>query len=425
MKKTQFARKMAACFMAWMLTVSSGAMADDASQGGNSVKFSKEELAQMLAPVALYPDPLLAQILMASTYPLEVVEADRWVKKNPGLKGDALDAALKDQDWDVSVKSLAHFPDVLSRMSENLDQTSRLGDAFLAQQADVMDEVQALRAKAQEKGNLKSTNEQKVIVQEKTIVIQPANPEVIYVPTYSPTVVYGPWWYPAYPPYPPWYPGAGFVAFSAGVFVGAAAAGWCNFGWHDHDVNINVNRTANFNRNVNIHGGNHGPDSQAWTHDPGHRHGVAYRDQATSQRFAQPPSRSSQARGETRGYDGGGSDRRAADFQGKDVDRPKLDSQRGKIHDQAPGSLERSGDGTGTDRKGSGPSERGAFDRDQSVPRDRGGFGGGTTSAFGGMSDRRSSSMASDRGMSSRGGGSSAGHGGGGFGGHGGGGRMR
>jgi hypothetical protein len=150
---------------------------------------------------------------MASTYPLEVVEADRWAKQNKNQKGDAFAAALEKQTWDPSVKSLTNFPQVLSMMSEKLELTQKLGDVFLAQQKDVLDAVQRLRAKAEQSGNLKTTTEQKVIVEEKIIKIEPANPQVVYVPTYNPTVVYGAWPYPAYPPYS-WYP-PGYVATAA------------------------------------------------------------------------------------------------------------------------------------------------------------------------------------------------------------------
>ena len=188
--------------------------------------FKQEELEQILAPIALYPDSLLAQIFMASTYPLEVVQADRWAKQNKSLKGDALTAALEKQPWDPSVKSLVNFPQVLGMMSEKLDWTQKLGDAFLAQQKDVMDTVQTLRRKAMEAGSLKTTKEQQVIVEKETIIIESASPQVVYVPTYNPTVVYGTWAYPAYPPayyYPPGYTaGTALLSFGAGMAVGAA-----------------------------------------------------------------------------------------------------------------------------------------------------------------------------------------------------------
>jgi len=179
--------------------------------------FSQQELEQLVAPIALYPDALLAQVLMASTYPLEVVQADRWRKAHASLKDKALEDALQQQPWDPAVKSLAVFPQVLTMMSDKIDWTQKLGDAFLAQQQDVMATAQTLRAKAQKEGTLKDTKEQKVTTQTENnttyIVIEPTNPEVVYVPTYNPTVVYGAWPYPAYPPYA-YYP-PGYVAGGA------------------------------------------------------------------------------------------------------------------------------------------------------------------------------------------------------------------
>ncbi len=261
-----------------------------AQQSAASPVFKQEELEQILAPIALHPDPLISQILMASTYPLEVVQADRWIKQNPNLKGDALTAALEKQDWDPSVKSLVNFPQVLTMMSEKLDWTQRLGDAFLADQKRVLDTIQDLRAKAQAAGNLQTTKEQKVIVEEKIIKIEPASPEVIYVPAYNPTVVYGAWAYPAYPPYyyyPPGYVAGTMFAFGAGVAMGAAwGYAWGNCNWHGGDVDIDTNRNFNSNRNIDrskYQGGNKGQGQ--WQHNPDHRKGVSYRDQGTAQKF--------------------------------------------------------------------------------------------------------------------------------------------
>jgi uncharacterized membrane protein YgcG len=248
-------QKKAGCVFCWLLAallvVPSGLLAQSNTQNAAPPKYSKEALAQMLAPIALYPDALLSQMLMASTYPLEIVEADRWVKQNPNLKGDQLDAAVKEKSWDISVKSLAHFPDILSKMSTNLEQTQRLGDAFLAQQTQVMDTVQELRNKAYAQGNLKTTKEQKVVVEQQYITIAPTDPQVVYVPSYNPAVIYGAWAYPAYPPPPPYYynPYAPFVggamAFGAGLAVGAAVTSWSGFGWGSNNVYVNVN---NWNR---------------------------------------------------------------------------------------------------------------------------------------------------------------------------------
>lgn len=247
----------------------------------------KDELAQIVAPVALYPDALLAQVFMASTYPLEIVEADRWVKKNKSLKDDALAKELEKQKWDPSVKSLVNFPSVLESMSEKLELTTKMGDAFLAQQKDMMDVVQELRKQAMDAGNLKTSKEQKVVVEKETIIIQPANPQIVYVPTYSPTVVYGVWPYPYYPPYyyyPPPPPGH---SFAVGLAVGVAwgyAWGGCN--WNSGHVHVNINQNIHINNTINRNRYNvNNRGNGAWQHDPGHRRGVAYRDTVTSRKF--------------------------------------------------------------------------------------------------------------------------------------------
>jgi hypothetical protein len=253
-------------------------------------QFRQEELDQMLAPVALYPDSLLAQILMAATYPLELVQADRWTKANRNLGGDQLNDALDQKEWDPSVKALVPFPQVLSMMSERLEWTQKLGDAFLDQQDEVMDTVQRLRARAQAAGNLRDTEEQRVMAEDGGIVIEPVNPEVVYVPVYDPTVIYGPWWYPAFPPFffpPP--PGVIFVrgfGFWRGVTVGRAwDHGWGYWDWRHHYMNVNINRTININRNINITRTN--IQTTRWQHDVSHRKGVTYRNEATRERYGQ------------------------------------------------------------------------------------------------------------------------------------------
>ncbi|MGH7354642.1 MAG: DUF3300 domain-containing protein, partial [Candidatus Rokuibacteriota bacterium] len=273
--------------------------------------FKPEELEQVAAPIALYPDPLVAQILMASTYPLEVVQAARFAKDNASLKGDALNAALKNQSWDDSVKSLVSFPQVLTMMSEKLDWTQKLGDAFLADQKGLLDGIQRLRAKAQASGNLKSTPEQTVTVESaptqtvtvqqapaQIITIQPTNPQVVYAPTYDPAVAYGPWPYPAYPPYPPYYPpgyvaGTALLSFGIGMAVGGALWGDCD--WNNGHADVNVNNYNNYTNNVNNSqrareraqqqpsGGRGGRGE--WKHSPEHRGGVQYRDKGTAERF--------------------------------------------------------------------------------------------------------------------------------------------
>jgi hypothetical protein len=252
-----------------------------------------EHLEQLVAPIALYPDSLLAQALMASTYPLEIVQAARWVKQNASLKGDALEKALQSQTWDPSVKGLCGLPSVLNKMNDNLDWTQDLGDAFLADKNALMEAVQRMRTKAYEAGNLKTGKEQTVTQREdKVIVIESADPQVVYVPTYYPTAVYGGWAYPTYY-YPPMYapPPVGYAAFSfaVGVAWGAAIWGGCSWGHNDCDVNINVNKHNNFvNRtenNVRRNDLQKGAGASNWKHDASHRQGVRYKDQATAKQF--------------------------------------------------------------------------------------------------------------------------------------------
>jgi uncharacterized membrane protein YgcG len=258
-----------------------------AAPSAEAKTFSQAELEQLVAPIALYPDPLLAQALMASTYPIEVVLAERWVAANPGIKGAALEDALQNQPWDPAVKSLTVFPQVLQMMSQKLDWTQKLGDAFLAQEKDVMASVQQLRAKALAEGTLKGSKEQKVNVATENnvtiITVEPANPEVVYVPTYDPTVVYGAWGYPAYPPYywyPPgyYYPGG---AFLAGIIIGGAL--WGDVDWGNGGVHVDHHKYNNFNRTDISGDGN-------WRHNVEHRGGVPYRDQRVAQQYGRGPA---------------------------------------------------------------------------------------------------------------------------------------
>jgi hypothetical protein len=185
----------------WIVQGLALALAASVAFAQDRVPFRQEELDQMLAPVALYPDPLLSQILMASTYPLEVVQASRWSRANPALNGEEALRAAGQMDWDPSVKSLAAFPQVLAMMEENIGWTERLGEAFLAQQAEVMDAVQGLRRRAEAAGNLRSTEQMRVARQGDVIFLEPPAPEIVYVPYYNPVVVYGSWWWPAFPPF--------------------------------------------------------------------------------------------------------------------------------------------------------------------------------------------------------------------------------
>ena len=401
-----------------LLVLPGGVLAQESGKAqpqAQAKTFSQEQLDQLLAPVALYPDSLLTQLLMASTYPLEVAKASNWVKQNKDLKGDALTKALEKQEWDPSVKSLVNFPQVLQMMSDKLDWTQKLGDAFLAQQKDVLATVQGLRAKALEAGNLKDTKEQKVVVEKdpQVIVIQQASPEVIYVPSYNPTVVYGAWAYPAYPPYPVYaypYGGAAFT-FAAGVAVGAAwGYAWGNCNWHGGDVNINYNQNTNINKNIDRgkyaqqqpgRGGQSG--SGKWQHDASHRQGVAYRDSATAKQYGQGSGRQTPSSKDARGY----GDRGGAAGQAGTMDRG------GKAPAQA-GTMDRGSAGGGGGENafsggGSGSKDRAASDRGN---MSRGGGGGGGASPQAGA------------GGGSRGGGGGGGGRGGGGGGRGGGGRR-
>lgn len=322
MKSLQCLRFITALLVAFLMVLPATAIAQD-HKATAAKRFSQQELDQMLAPIALYPDSLLAHVLMASTYPLEVVMADRWVKQNKGLSGDKLKEAADKQPWDPSVKALVNFPDLLSTMAEKLDWTEKLGDAFLAQQGDVMETVQNLRKKAYEAGNLKSTDEQNVIVEKEIIRVEPADPRVVYVPIYDPWWVYGPWWWPYYPPYvvyPYPYYGAvfypGYIGFSIGFTVGAYWGHWGYWNWPYRQVYVNpyyygrrypgyrhppVGNTIGF-AGVTQSGrspapspsggssiGSFGNSSgmQQWTHDPYHRRGVAYSDPAVRNRFGQ------------------------------------------------------------------------------------------------------------------------------------------
>src|SRR5256886_6605034 len=258
-------------------------------------KLPNDQLDSLVAPIALYSDPLLAQTLAASSYPLEIIQLQQWMDRNKGLKGKALADAVAKQPWDPSVQGLVAYPEVVTRMADNIQWTTDLGNAFLAQQSDVMDAVQRMRAKAQGTGNLKTSAQQ--VVQTETvpsgkqvITVEPAQPDVVYVPSYDPQVVYGaaP---PAYSYYPYTYPGyvpGTALAWGAGIALGAAAWGswgghWGDCDWNGGNVkinnNYNYNRNNNFNRNVSRQGqGN-------WQHNPQHRGNAPYGNRQTANKF--------------------------------------------------------------------------------------------------------------------------------------------
>jgi hypothetical protein len=421
--------------------------------------FKPEEIDQLVAPIALYPDSLLAQVLMASTYPLEVVEAARWSKANPKLKDQALQDALQEQTWDASVKSLTAFPQVLAMMDEKLDWTQNMGDAFLAQQKDVMEAVQRLRAKAQAEGNLKTTNEQKVTVQPaapvnveqnvnvqqpagapaaaaptQTIIIEPADPQVVYVPQYSPSV-YGAWPAPAYPPYsyyPPGYmAGTALLSFGVGMAVGGALWGDCD--WGGGDVDIDVDRYNNFNK-TDI-------SNKNWNHNSEHRKGAQYRDKASQQKYGRGNQQAAKSRDQFRGraeqgrkdIARGGADgfkgdrgrdagrdqgrnqgRDAGRNQGRDAGRDQgRDAGRNQGRD---GGRDQARQNTSRDRQGSsGRDQHGGGRQPQPPKRDTASRSqqGRSSGAFGNAGQGSQARRESDRGRSSRQSASSSGFGGG------------
>jgi len=444
------------------------------AQEVSAPKIPNDQLDSLVAPIALYPDPLLTQTLVASTYPLEIIQLQQWLDKNKNLKDSKLTEAVSKQPWDPSVQAMAALPDVVKRLADDIQWATDLGNAFLAQQSDVMDAVQRMRQKAQSAGALKSNQQMRVeteTVENKTvIVVQQTDPQVVYVPSYNPTVVYGA---PVYP-YPPiYYPpstgaviAASAISFGVGVAIGAAwgGGGWgWNTGWGHNDVNINVNN--NFNRNTNISGGNRVNNIQGgnrnniqggnkWQHNPQHRGGAPYanRDIANQyggaargdslqnrQRAAQRdigrqggnlPSTRDANRGSLGDRTGGAGNRAGvSDRAGNIGDRGGAGNRAG-VSDRAAGNRGSASDrvanmdraagnrsggfgGGGGDRIGSRAVSRGGGGQ-----RGSGSFGGG---GFGGGSARTSSS----RGASSMGGG--RGGGGGGFSrsGGGGGGRRR
>ncbi len=282
-------KKYARYFIFSLLLVLVGALAQNVPPPEGNPAFSQQELDQMLAPIALYPDPLLSQILMAATYPLEVVEAARWSKTNPGLNGNAAVQAVDSQNWDPSIKSLVAFPQVLQTMDQYIEWTERLGDAFLSQQSQLMDTVQKLRQKAQQAGNLSSNPQIQVTQSDNGIEVAEANPDVAYVPYYDPDAVYGPWWWPDYPPvyWAPWY-GYGWnggFAWGIGINIGANFF-FGSWDWRNHGVYIH----------------NHGyPGGHPWQHDPGHRLGVPYREASLNRQFGRIAATPSRA--DFRGYD--------------------------------------------------------------------------------------------------------------------------
>ena len=352
-----------------------GALAQTPAAAPSQALLKPAELDQLVAPIALYPDPLLSEVLIASTYPLEVVQADRWAKSNSSLKGEALTAALAKQGWDDSVKSLAQVPNVLTTMADQLDWTQKLGDAVLAQQPELMDAIQRLRGRAQANGKLQSTKELTVTVKSAApaqggggqaqegqapaqyIVIEPTSPTEMYVPYYDPAVVYGAWPYPDYSPYyfppPPGYYAGGAIA--AGIAFGSAVAIghaiWGNCDWGRRNINV-ANRNVNINNldrsNIN--------NFNKWEHNADHRHGVKYNNADVRQKFAKNDIQAGKGARQ--------------DFRGKDGQKV-IDSARPGAGDR-PGGGDRDRSGAG-DRPGAGASKGGERPAARSADRPGGG----------------------------------------------------
>lgn len=399
----------------------------------------------LVAPIALYPDPLLAQVLAASTYPLEVIQLQQWLESNKGLKDKALADAAAKQPWDPSVQALAALPAAVKLLATDIAWTTDIGNAFLAQQSDVMDAVQRMRKKAQTKGALKTTEQQKVettVIENKEVfIIQPSSTQVVYVPSYDPMVVYGP---PVYPYPPGWYYPAGMaLSFGFGMMMGAFWSGGWGWGCGWGGNNVYINRDNNFNRNTNIDRGNRlnndlpgrgdsnrpgagnnrpgaggnrpsqlpagGRDN--WQHNPQHRGGAPYRDRATADRFGGTARGDSLARRQA-------SARQQIGRQGGSFSSSRGPGIGSGSRAGGPGVSNRA---SGADNRslGGGPDRIGSRDLSRSGGGNRDAFGGGTR-GYNGSSARSSSS----RGMSSmsRGGGGFS-RGGGGM--RGGGGRRR
>jgi len=364
------------------------AWAQASAQEPAAAPIPPEQLDSLVAPIALYPDPLLAQVLAASTYPVEIVQLQQWLAKNPGLKDQALEDAVSKQPWDPSVKGLAGLPDVIKRLADDIQWTTDLGNAFLAQQKDVLDAVQRMRTKAQTKGNLSSNEQQtvqtKTVENQQVIVIEQANPQVISVPSYNPTVVYGPPPYPYppvyYPPPPP--PGSMLISFGIGMAMGAAMGGAWGYGcgWGGSSTVV-INNNNNY---VRTGGGGSGN----WQHNSAHRGGTPYPNRATASQY---------------GGQGGGAGGRSG--QVSTADRS---AGQGRGATSAGGSADRIGSrdlsgGADAGGRGSSRGDGGGRDSSRGDAGGRGALGGGSD----GFSGSRASAASSrgSRSMGSRGGG--------------------
>src|SRR4030095_2111702 len=277
-----------------------------------------ETLQQLVAPIALYPDELVAQVLAAATYPTEIVEANRWLQQNPSLKDAQLADAVDKQSWDPSVKALTQFPSVLANMDKNLSWTSALGDAYFNQSQDVLSAVQVMRKRAQSAGTLKTTAQETVTTKDQTVIIEPANPEIVHLPEYDPWVVYG----APLLAYPGYYFDAGFFAgpfiffdsgFPLGRFHRHFLWGWHSWGfdWHNRFIVFNHNRFISRSPTfINRRFGVHGPDFRGAPGRGFADRGAGFRggtiDHRVDRGFAAPHMEPSRRPGAFSGFDHGG-----------------------------------------------------------------------------------------------------------------------
>jgi hypothetical protein len=445
-------RELTACLCIAVLGLNGGSLAVGQTQqpaaapsDQAAAKLPTDQLDSLVAPIALYPDPMLSQVLIASTYPLEVIQLKQWLDQHKGLSEKALADQVKKQNWDPTIQGLAALPDVVKLLAENIKWTTDLGNAFLAQQGDVMAAVQRMRKKAQDSGNLKSSEQQKVEVKtvesKQVIVIEQASPEVVYVPSYNPTVVYGAPVY-AYPPIaypPPGYYAAGMaISFGVGVAMGAMwGGGWCcNSGWGGNN-NVTINNNNNFVNNSNrqnINNANRGnrPANQPargnsnWQHNPQHRGGAPYGDRGTANKFGGTTRGDSMQNRQANARQNIGRDQQAGNFGNRNPggagDRGGVGNNRGGVGDNRGGASAGTRDvsNRGGASAGNLNSNRGGGgDRvgNQRVPNspsatNRSAYGGSKTSGSSARASqsRGSSSMGGSRG----GGGGSRGGGGGG-----------
>ncbi len=371
-----------------------------------------DQLDSLVAPIALYPDPLLSQVLVASTYPIEIIQLQQWLARHKDLKGDALVAAVEKEDWDPSIQGLAALPDAVKQLAENIKWTTDLGNAFLAQQSDVMDAVQRMRAKAKDAGNLKSnkemTVETKVIESKTVVVIEQANPQVVYVPSYNPVVVYGPPIYP-YPPiiYPPpgYYAGA-VIGFGVGIAIGAAWGGGWGYGagWGGNN-NITINNNNNFVRNSNINGGNRNNinggnrvnnslpgGNNTWQHNPSHRGGTPYSNRSTATKYGGSARGDSMANRQANARQNQG--RQGSGQQAGTMDRGGAGRQQPGVSNRAGSNGNARASNPGGNRGNGGGNNIG----NRQLPSNN---AARNTSSFGGSSDKARASSTGARGASS------------------------